>query len=215
MCGNTVYPYVYPIPVQSRLDLEKKRREYFVISNQIVYLILSFVLGICCVRVAHAYVVFDSNDFAVSTIYFFNFPGLSTCGFPGAPAHSSVQFSEGSTGDRVAAGGIAEYTCDRGFELLGPARRVCSQNGTWSPQGIPFCGRLSVEGVSLYHITLPPVTPHRENTYIVQNSVPRQHTPFLLPLLKGCQVHLTSHPYLAVINISFFPLPLTSNHAGS
>ena len=28
----------------------------------------------------------------------------------------------------------------RGFELLGPARRVCGTNGTWSPQGIPFCG---------------------------------------------------------------------------
>ena len=31
----------------------------------------------------------------------------------------------------------------RGFELLGPARRVCGANGTWSPQGIPFCGQLS------------------------------------------------------------------------
>ena len=112
------------------------------ISNQIVFLILSFVLGIGSVRVAHAYFVFVSNDIA-ALHYIFNFSGLSTCGFPGAPAHSSVQFSEGSTGDRVAAGGIAEYTCDRGFELLGPARRVCSQNGTWSPQGIPFCGRFS------------------------------------------------------------------------
>jgi len=75
--------------------------------------------------------------------------GSSRCGFPGAPAHSSVEFSEsdrspppsssGSAGLTVPTGAIAEYTCDRGFELLGPARRVCGTNGTWSPQGIPFC----------------------------------------------------------------------------
>jgi len=60
----------------------------------------------------------------------------SSCGFPGAPAHSTVKFSPG---DDVREGTIAEYSCDRGFELLGPARRVCASNGTWSPQGIPFC----------------------------------------------------------------------------
>merc|ERR1712198_727724 len=65
----------------------------------------------------------------------------------GAPAHSSVEFSNrgGGTGPGggaqrdLGAGTIAEYNCDRGFELLGPARRVCGANGTWSPQGIPFC----------------------------------------------------------------------------
>ena len=64
------------------------------------------------------------------------FPGLSDCGFPGAPAHSSVDFNTA----RVRAGTVARYGCDRGFELLGPARRICGQNGTWTPQGIPFCG---------------------------------------------------------------------------
>ena len=78
--------------------------------------------------------------------------GTSSCGFPGAPAHSSVQFSDRAANAALAAatlgnslavdeGTIAEYTCDRGFELLGPARRVCGNNGTWSPQGIPFCGK--------------------------------------------------------------------------
>jgi len=76
--------------------------------------------------------------------------GMCSCGFPGAPAHSSVQFSDRSANAAqaeatlgssltVEQGTIAEYTCDRGFELLGPARRVCANNGTWSPQGIPFC----------------------------------------------------------------------------
>jgi len=68
-------------------------------------------------------------------------PGLvsSQCGYPGAPAHSSVEFSEAGGGGEHGVGSIAEYSCDRGFELLGPARRVCGENGTWSPQGIPFC----------------------------------------------------------------------------
>lgn len=65
--------------------------------------------------------------------------GLCICGFPGAPAHSTVEFTEPGASDNVSTGTIAEYTCDRGFELLGPARRVCAENGTWSPQGIPFC----------------------------------------------------------------------------
>ena len=69
--------------------------------------------------------------------------GLSSCGFPGAPAHSTVQFTEPGASQTVSTGAIAEYTCDRGFELLGPARRVCGENGTWSPQGIPFCGKFS------------------------------------------------------------------------
>uniref|UniRef100_A0A6A7G4S0 CUB and sushi domain-containing protein 3 n=1 Tax=Hirondellea gigas TaxID=1518452 RepID=A0A6A7G4S0_9CRUS len=57
------------------------------------------------------------------------------CGFPGAPAHSTVTFSDES----VSEGTVATYKCDRGFELLGPARKICMNNGTWSPPGIPFC----------------------------------------------------------------------------
>ena len=60
------------------------------------------------------------------------------CGFPGAPAHSTVEFSTPT----VEPGTVARYTCDRGFELLGPARRMCGTNGTWVPQGIPFCGKI-------------------------------------------------------------------------
>ncbi|KAA0198250.1 hypothetical protein HAZT_HAZT009361 [Hyalella azteca] len=64
------------------------------------------------------------------------------CGFPGAPAHSTVTFSD----DVVREGTVATYVCDRGFELLGPARKICINNGTWSPPGIPFCGAACLEG---------------------------------------------------------------------
>ncbi|TRY61198.1 hypothetical protein TCAL_01485 [Tigriopus californicus] len=67
-------------------------------------------------------------------------PLSAECGFPGAPAHSSVKFNtEGLSEDEWRPGTVARYSCDRGFELLGPARRICGENGTWAPQGIPFC----------------------------------------------------------------------------
>lgn len=63
--------------------------------------------------------------------------GPPTCGYPGSPAHASVTFNT----SHVTAGTAASYTCDNGYELLGPPRRICQANGTWSPIGIPFCGK--------------------------------------------------------------------------
>ncbi|XP_067008766.2 uncharacterized protein [Anabrus simplex] len=60
--------------------------------------------------------------------------GGGGCRFPGAPAHSTVVFSDEALGEKATA----TYSCERGFELLGPSRRVC-ENGQWSPEGIPFC----------------------------------------------------------------------------
>jgi len=61
---------------------------------------------------------------------------VDSCGYPGSPAHASVSL----TTDFIETGTIATYTCDNGYELLGPSRRTCNQNGTWTPVGIPFCG---------------------------------------------------------------------------
>jgi hypothetical protein len=61
---------------------------------------------------------------------------VSSCGYPGSPGHASVAFSSES----IETGTVATYTCDNGYELLGPPRRTCTDNGTWVPQGIPFCG---------------------------------------------------------------------------
>ncbi|KAL5276438.1 CTLSE2 family protein [Megaselia abdita] len=60
--------------------------------------------------------------------------GNKTCSFPGSPAHSVVVF----TNESLVSGTVASYSCERGFELLGPSRRVCD-NGNWIPEGIPFC----------------------------------------------------------------------------
>ncbi|XP_040066636.1 uncharacterized protein LOC115308197 [Ixodes scapularis] len=57
------------------------------------------------------------------------------CGYPWVPAHCSVTYSK----DDLSVGSVATYTCDPGYELLGPGRRMCSANGTWTPPNIPFC----------------------------------------------------------------------------
>ncbi|XP_076318916.1 sushi, von Willebrand factor type A, EGF and pentraxin domain-containing protein 1-like [Tachypleus tridentatus] len=57
------------------------------------------------------------------------------CGYPGSPAHATVRFSS----EQISPGTIATYFCDQGFELLGQPRRICNNNGTWTPTGIPFC----------------------------------------------------------------------------
>ncbi|CAD6240155.1 GSCOCG00002529001-RA-CDS, partial [Cotesia congregata] len=75
------------------------------------------------------------------------------CGYPGAPAHSTVRFTDNLDDvldeedslikDTVfPTGTVATYACERGFELLGPARRQCQPDGTWTPEGVPFCVRI-------------------------------------------------------------------------
>ncbi|XP_076331579.1 uncharacterized protein LOC143236845 isoform X2 [Tachypleus tridentatus] len=59
----------------------------------------------------------------------------SACGYPGSSLHSTLRFNA----EVIVAGTIARYACDQGFELLGQPRRTCSNNGTWTPSGIPFC----------------------------------------------------------------------------
>ena len=135
----------------------------------------------------------------------------------------------------MATGGIAEYTCDRGFELLGPARRVCSQNGTWSPQGIPFCGRFSCyptpftqphpfpfvitmrDAYLWYRCNTIPhhlasCHPHREDrTHALCETVfPTMHTPFLLPLLKGVKFISLHIKISSCQKCILFPLPLAT-----
>lgn len=75
------------------------------------------------------------------------------CGYPGAPAHSHVRFTGPAIEDVIdeeealpkdktfPEGTVSTYTCERGFELLGPARRQCRNDGQWIPEGVPFCGK--------------------------------------------------------------------------
>ncbi|XP_065220513.1 uncharacterized protein LOC135845675 isoform X1 [Planococcus citri] len=84
-----------------------------------------------------------NNKFSISVVFLFVLSvsaavseNLSeVCRFPGSPAHSTVYFSN----ETFTVGTVATYQCERGFELLGPSRRVCDKSGQWIPEGIPFC----------------------------------------------------------------------------
>jgi hypothetical protein len=45
----------------------------------------------------------------------------------------------------LSEGTVATYSCERGFELLGPTRRECQANGIWIPEGVPFCGKFHAD----------------------------------------------------------------------
>ena len=50
-----------------------------------------------------------------------------------APRDGSVDLS----GNEVGA--TATYSCDAGFQLVGPKERICGENGSWSPNLEPKC----------------------------------------------------------------------------
>ncbi|KFM73039.1 Sushi, von Willebrand factor type A, EGF and pentraxin domain-containing protein 1, partial [Stegodyphus mimosarum] len=58
-----------------------------------------------------------------------------SCGYPGSPSHSTVTFNT----ETIQKGTVATYRCETGFDLLGPIRRLCVENGTWIPIGVPVC----------------------------------------------------------------------------
>lgn len=99
------------------------------------------ILYICWLKIYSKLIWFLLHFFAV-------FAG-QPCSFPGSPAHSSIVFSETS----LQNGTIASYSCERGFELLGPARRVCD-NGNWVPEGIPFCGKYKSNNFTYTHVNV-------------------------------------------------------------
>ena len=61
------------------------------------------------------------------------------------------------TWDILAPGGVATYTCDLGFSLVGEPTQICGSDGTWS--GVPpTCeSEFSTILVPPYHLhnTLP------------------------------------------------------------
>ncbi|XP_026315210.1 CUB and sushi domain-containing protein 3 isoform X2 [Hyposmocoma kahamanoa] len=77
----------------------------------------------------------DTHVIPIFLIFLLRGWALAKCPFPGAPAHSRVSFSD----EALAEGSVATYECELGFELLGPARRICGDDGRWTPDGIPFC----------------------------------------------------------------------------
>ena len=58
------------------------------------------------------------------------------CGFPGLPSNGSL----GSSSSYLfSAGQEVTYQCQEAFVLFGPDKRICQNNGTWSPLALPEC----------------------------------------------------------------------------
>ena len=49
----------------------------------------------------------------------------------------------------LSPGGVATYTCDPGFILVGDATRICRDNGTWSGEE-PTCDRKLLSPLHVY-----------------------------------------------------------------
>ena len=57
--------------------------------------------------------------------------------------------------DSLAPGGVANYTCDSGFILVGDRTRNCSSDGTWSGLA-PVCERKFI--LAPYHLHYSNIT---------------------------------------------------------
>ena len=74
------------------------------------------------------------------------------CGAPDGPDNGIVSFVNGSTGFRAEA----NYSCNLGYDLVGPERAVCQADGTWSERP-PNCIRKQHDTAHTY---LHPHTTH-------------------------------------------------------
>ena len=53
----------------------------------------------------------------------------------------------------LSPGGVATYTCDPGFILVGDPTRICRDNGTWSGEE-PTCERKLLSPLHVYCCTI-------------------------------------------------------------
>ena len=76
-----------------------------------------------CIIIQMIFIVPESSDHDV-------------CGFPGLPSNGSL----GSSSSYLfSAGQEVTYQCQEAFVLFGPDKRICQNNGTWSPLALPEC----------------------------------------------------------------------------
>ena len=41
--------------------------------------------------------------------------------------------------DTIEADAVAVYECNQGYQLLGPSKKVCQEDGKWMPEDDIFC----------------------------------------------------------------------------
>ena len=80
---------------------------------------------------SHSHYSYCFNAFVFSCIYK-NEISLVDCGDPGQPANGDVNFVT------TREEGVANYTCNEGYNLTGVTQRICQSNGSWSGD-VPIC----------------------------------------------------------------------------
>lgn len=65
----------------------------------------------------------------------------AACPFPAVPKNGGILKAARTAviESRYAADATVDYVCQRGFDILGPASRVCRNDGSWDPPDLPMC----------------------------------------------------------------------------
>lgn len=64
----------------------------------------------------------------------------AACPFPAVPKNGILITERTAVNqNRYAVGATVNYNCNKGFDLLGSASRVCSRGRSWEPPGLPMC----------------------------------------------------------------------------
>ena len=66
----------------------------------------------------------------------------SVCFDPPLPQHGILLFTR-NVNATILAGAVAEYQCEEGYHLVGPGKKVCTEEGRWEPEDNIFCANLS------------------------------------------------------------------------
>ena len=66
----------------------------------------------------------------------------SVCFDPPVPSHGILVFARDVNGT-IQAGAIAEYECEQNFQLAGPDKKICMEDGKWLPEDNIFCALTS------------------------------------------------------------------------
>ena len=67
------------------------------------------------------------------------FLGNSICGdSQTSPENGNLLFTRNENGT-ILTGAVAEYQCKQGYQLIGPAKKICMEKGDWEPQDKVFC----------------------------------------------------------------------------
>ena len=55
-----------------------------------------------------------------------------------APKYGELIFAPNENGT-IVEGALAEYRCSTGYNIMGPSKKICMEDGWWKPRDKVFC----------------------------------------------------------------------------